>query len=431
MLFCQSCSTFLPMVLLGISFGKGLVAAFSACVYPLIPITTALFSIGETRKWYHGFILSFIYVAGMSLTYVCLGLMGVYFGGVFGTWLGKKEVIAGFMLIFFYLGFAFAGLLPLPLPNFADKIRITHRAGIVYPFTLGIFSGFIAAPCTAPWFVNILAQIAESRAAGESPMFGILQSVSFALGIGFPFLLIGGFALKLPKPGQWLGAVKVAGGIFLLTAGVHYMEKLYGPYPPERMRIPLALTGALVSISFFLISEPFKDKMGMPKMLKAQTAMILFISAVGLFFTTSYVSTVLASSPSRKDDVTILSKSNLTWLTDIQTAQKTALAKNQFMFIDFWAEWCTACHEMDAKLFKTKQFEDLVQEHKLLLVRLDFTDPDDSLLKLAEKYKIFGLPTVVLADSNGKFIHSSVGFTNPKRTLIELKKGLHTPVKKL
>lgn len=393
---------------LGIAFSHGLLSSLSACVYPLIPITTALFGGGQVKNWLHSFALAAIYVAGMAVTYVALGVIAALSGTVFGSYLGMPEVSFAFGVAFILLGLAFIGILPLPLPNFADKLQVKKSSSIFYPLVLGIFSGFIAAPCTAPLFGGILLEIANAAAESGSVTPGITQALAFSLGMGLPFLLIGGFALKLPKPGNWLNTVKYIGGVVLIAAGFHYIEDIIGPFPSaENIKLMVAV-GIFLFILFFIMSAPLSHPPA-KKSEKLKPASFLIIAAFGLFLITSPFAARQSQQPADG------------WYQSLDAALGAASENNSPVLIDFWAEWCVACHKMEEQLFPSAEFKELVEKHNLTLARLDFTDSSDSdKIEIAQKYYIKGLPTLVLTDSEGNMLHSFVGYKSKAATLAEM-----------
>jgi len=415
---------------LAMAFLNGLISAMSACVYPLIPITTAIFGAGKTGHWLQGLLLSAIYVLGMAITYMTLGVVAALSGTIFGAYMGSPTVILIFSVIFFLLGLSFLDIIPLPIPNFGDKLQARKTSKFSYPLILGIFSGFIAAPCTAPLFGAILIDIAKNSAMQQSLVPGVVQALSFSLGMGFPFLLIGGFALKLPKPGRWMKVIKFIGATVLFTAGFHYLEDVIGPYPPEGARYTMALLGLALTLVFFMLSEPL-DKKGVSGeegdksfRQKSATVFFLFIAAFGFFLTTSLLkpgqgaNTLANSSNSAKAE-----------FTNLDTAMK-ASSKNSILLIDFWAEWCTACHKMDAELFSSGDFKDLVSKYNLVIVRLDYTSPDSPEREdIIQKYQIPGFPTLLVTNTQGREIGRLMGFKSRDETIKNLEALLAAELK--
>jgi len=405
---------------LGIAFLHGLISAMSACVYPLIPITTAIFGAGKTSHWIEGLFLSTVYVCGMALTYVGLGVIAALSGTVFGGYLGSPAVILIFSALFFLLGLSFLDIIPLPIPNLGNTLQAKKSNKIIYPLALGIFSGFIAAPCTAPLYGAILIDIAQNAATNKSLVPGVTQALFFSLGMGFPFLLIGGFAMKLPKPGRWMRVVKYVGAMVLFTAGFHYLEDLVGPYPPEGSKYTLAILGAALCVVFLMLSDPpgkeGDEEAQTSLRKKSGVAFFLTIAAFGLFLTTSLLkpgqnTTSAAHSATQGQEARF---------TSLQTAMNSIEA-DEIILVDFWAQWCTACHKMDEDLFPTSDFQNLLTTYHLALTRLDYTETDTKEKEdIIEKYKINGFPTLLLTDKSGKEIGRVLGFRSKDDTIRQL-----------
>lgn len=415
------------------AFGSGLIASFSACVYPLIPITTAIFAGGERKSWAQGFRAAGIYTLGMSLTYGTLGMIAALSGSVFGRYLGDNRAILIIGLVLVYLGLAYAHLVPLPLPNLANRLQVEKKDNLLFPLMLGIFSAFIAAPCTAPFFGSLLVQISKNAAENQSILQPAFSAFAFALGMGVPFLLIGVFSIRLPKPGVWLKAVEYLGAVVLITAGFHYIEDISGDFPPAAQAFPFAVIGLAMFATFFVLAEPLKAEYHMSKRMKLNTAGMLLVSALGLFlFTSPFVkywgvevkTNGAATSDAGKRSGMSLPQGRLKWYQDLQEAKTLAAKENKILLIDFWADWCTACEEMEKKLFVQEEFINFALANNILPVRIDYSTPNDALDRLAKDYNIRGLPTVVLTKADGELIHTLTGFYSKDYTMRELKSAL-------
>jgi len=402
----------MTFTILTVAFTHGLISSLSACVYPLIPITTAIFGAGKAGKWGEGLLLSGIYVAGMAITYMALGVSAALTGTLFGSYMGNPIVVITFALLFFYLGLSFIDLLPLPLPNLGDKLQAKKSKSLIYPFVMGIFSGFIAAPCTAPLFGALLIEIATNASQHQSILPGVVQSLFFSLGMGAPFLAIGAFAIKLPKPGSWMRFVKFIGAAVLFAAGYHYIEDLYGPFPDQHNLITYSISGVLLFLIFLILADPgTSDEMGMRK--KILTANFLLISGFGLFLATSPM-----ASSTQESQISTNQTGNIIWYDSLNKGMEVASKNGSILMIDFWAEWCSSCHEMEEHLFRTKEFSRLIQTHNVTLVRLDYTVTDTQEKEdLAARYEIRGLPTLVFTDHKGKLITALLGFKNKQDSL--------------
>ena len=171
----------------------------------------------------------------------------------------------------------------------------------------------------------------------------------------------------------------------------------------------------------------------MPFRLKLNTAGMLMISGLGLFlFTSPFVkywgaevknNTGAVSDVNRKVTMT-LPAGKLKWYKDLAEAKTVAAKEGKILFIDFWADWCTACEEMERKLFVKDEFINFALENKILPVRIDYSSPTDELDKLAQSYNIRGLPTVVLTKPDGELIHTMTGFYSKEYSMRELKSAL-------
>ncbi|MFO1526400.1 MAG: cytochrome c biogenesis protein CcdA [Turneriella sp.] len=421
------------MTMLFAAFGWGLLSSFSACVYPLIPITTAIFVGGERKSWADGFKAAGTYTLGMSLTYGTLGVIAALSGAVFGKYFGNPTVITVISLVLIYLGLAYAHLLPMPLPNFANRLHVGQRDGLMYPLLLGIFSAFIAAPCTAPFFGSLLVQISRSAGENQSIVIPAFSAFAFAFGMGVPFLLLGIFSLRLPKPGIWLHVVEYAGAVVLIAAGFHYLEDLVGDFPPPAQAFPFAVIGIAMCATFFVLAEPMRPEVKLEKRMKLNTAGMLIISGLGLFlFTSPFVKywgvdvkkNDGAVTDTARKTVMTLPQGKLKWMSDLKEAKIVAQKEGKILFIDFWADWCTACEEMERKLFTKDEFINFALENKILPVRIDYSNPTDELDRLAQSYSIRGLPTVVLTRADGELIHTLTGFYSKEYTMRELRSAL-------
>jgi len=421
------------MAMLFAAFGWGVLSSFSACVYPLIPITTAIFVGGERKSWLQGLKAASTYTLGMSLTYGTLGIIAALTGAVFGKYIANPYVVATIAFVLIYLGLAYAHILPMPLPNFANRLQVNKKDNLLYPLVLGIFSAFIAAPCTAPFFGNLLVQIGTKAGEQHSIIIPALAAFAFAFGMGVPFLLIGLFSLRMPKPGAWLHAVEFAGAVTLIAAGFHYLEDLIADFPPPTQAFPFAVLGLAMAVTFFILAEPLKRDFHMSKRLRLNTAGMLIISGLGLFlFTSPFVkywgvdvkTNTGATSDVGKKTAMTLPEGKLKWYKDLKEAKAIAAKENKILFIDFWADWCTACEVMEHKLFVKDEFIEFALANKLLPVRVDYSSPTDELDKLANTYNIRGLPTVVLTKPDGELIHTLMGFYSKEYTMRELRMAL-------
>jgi len=202
-----------------IAFFAGLMASFTPCVYPLIPILVGYIAGRDEHKKTKAFFLSFFYVFGMSLTYCILGAIAALSGKLFGEVQNNPLVYLFIANVILLMGLSMLGVFTLPVPNFIkNNTQNKKRNGFWGSFLLGASSGLIAAPCTTA----VLGVLLTYVAAKQNIFFGISLLFVFSFGLGAVLLIAGtftGFLLSLPKPGKWMDIItKVFGWTMIMLA---------------------------------------------------------------------------------------------------------------------------------------------------------------------------------------------------------------------
>jgi len=215
------------MIELLTAFGGGVLASLTPCVYPMIPITVG-FIAGRSKTRFQAFLLSLVYVLGMSLTYSTIGIFAALTGKVFGkiTMVGPVYFMVGSIILFF--GLVQLGVISFKIPQsyLGSLGGGTSKEGTGGALLMGLTSGFVAAPCTAPILGSILAYIASH----QNMVFGMALMFSFSLGLGLLFIVLGcftGFLTSLPKSGTWLITIEKISGVFLLIIGGYFILKVF------------------------------------------------------------------------------------------------------------------------------------------------------------------------------------------------------------
>lgn len=221
--FLSQMETYLQTSLL-LSFAAayvgGLLASLTPCVYPMIPITTGVITnanLGGSKM--RGFLLSLCYVTGMAVTYAGLGVFAAATGRFFGTintspW---TFLIIGNLILL--LGIAMLDVFHLPsiAPRFSSKIK-----GAPGAFLIGILSGFVAGPCTAPVLGMLLAYVASTH---DMVLGGLLLFV-FAFGMGGILLVVGTFSgalAAMPRSGNWMVIVKKSMAVLMIILAEYFL----------------------------------------------------------------------------------------------------------------------------------------------------------------------------------------------------------------
>ena len=201
----------------------GVFVSFTPCMYPVIPITLAFIGAHGSDSRVKGFVLSIVYVLGMSLTYTALGAVAALTGKLFGQiqtnpW---TYFIVANICILMGLSMLEVFMLPVRVPGFLTKVQ-SRRKGLLGSFFIGAVSGLVIGPCTAPVFAVLLSYVATS----QDTIFGMSLFFIFALGMGTFLIILGTFAgllASIPKSGMWMTRINHMSGWILLAIGEYFL----------------------------------------------------------------------------------------------------------------------------------------------------------------------------------------------------------------
>jgi thiol:disulfide interchange protein DsbD len=206
-----------------IVFFTGVLLSLTPCIYPLIPVTAASIAGANTSGTRsRAFFLSSVYVLGMAVTYSLLAVVAVLTGKVFGAFQQNPWLIAGVGLVFFLFFLVMWDVLPWPSFSFSGRREKPATPGSL--FLLGLVSGAIVGPCTAPVLGSLLIYVASRQNLAHA----LSLIFVFAYGLGMSLILAGtfsGFLSALPKSGIWMVRIKKAAGfVFLGAAGYYWYQ---------------------------------------------------------------------------------------------------------------------------------------------------------------------------------------------------------------
>lgn len=369
------------------ALGFGLLTALTPCVYPMIPITLAIFGAKGVSRG-RAAALASAYVAGIAVLFGALGTTFGLLGKAFGAYLGNPWVVVPLALFFIAMALSMFGAFELALPQgLQERLARVGGRGFGGAFLMGLVAGLIAAPCTGPPLAGLLAYISTTRDAA----FGFLLCSVYGLGVGLPFLLIAAFSMSLPRSGAWMESVKSVFGIVLLTAALYYLKNVAPPlehFTSRELRFAGVMAAlVLVGLALGAVHLSFHDV----ALRRARKAVGVAMAVIGLFGATNYVLTPKGTT-------------ELTWLTDEPSAVAVARAAQRPLLVDFRANWCLPCKEFEVKVFSRPEVAEALQRYTLLRVDLTHEDDEPALGAVKKKYAADTLPAIRLVAPDGALL---------------------------
>jgi thiol:disulfide interchange protein DsbD len=364
----------------------GLLTSLTPCVYPMIPITISVFGGRGGVSRAHALLLATLYVAGIAVMFGTLGTVFALLGKAFGTFLGNPWVVVPLALFFFAMAASMFGAFELALPSgLQQRLAQVGGRGYLGAFLMGLVGGVIAAPCTGPPLAGILAYVATTRDAVR----GFFLLATYAAGIGLPFWAIAGFSLRLPRSGPWMEGVKSVFGIALAVAGLYYLRVVLPPLQALSGRSSLFLAGALVAVALGLLTGAVHLSFHSQTGVRIRKAIGVLLVVGGALATINY-----ALTP----------KIVLRWMNDEPAALERARSDNKPLVVDFTADWCLPCREMETSVFSNPHVAAEMEEFVLLRVDVTREDESETVPALKGRYGVDTLPALRFVTPTGQVV---------------------------
>ena len=395
-------------------FALGLGLAFTPCVFPMYPILTGIIAgAGHRLSTRRAFLLSFVYVQGMALTYTLLGLVVASAGLQFQAALQHPYVLIGLSVMFVLLALSMFGLYTLQLPSslqtrlsgLSNRQQGGSVAGVAI---MGMISGLVCSPCTTAPLSGALIYVAQS---GDLWLGGAAL-YALSLGMGLPLLLLGTSGGKLlPKAGAWMDVIKQLFGFALLAVPILLLSRLW-----SNQATTLAWLGWGLTLCAYLYHHNQHQPHSIGKSLRGFVLLLAMISAVVVGKDLLLPPSGAQTSAETRAPQFIRIKTQ----DDLKT--QLAAARGKPVLLDLYADWCVACKEFEHKTFSDpavrERFADMV------LLQADVTANDDADVELLNGLNVLGLPTLIFFDRAGNELTGQrvTGFMGPAEFLAQLDK---------
>jgi thiol:disulfide interchange protein DsbD len=398
--------------LLGGFYVAGLLLSFTPCVLPMVPILSSIIAgQGGSVSTQRGFLLSLSYVLGMAATYTAAGAVAALAGGQVQALFQKPWLITLFAGLFVVLALGMFGLFELQMPA-AVQTRLANLANrqkagtFLGTAVVGALTALIVTTCVAPPLIGALTFISQTGdvARGSGALFAL------SMGMGTPLLLVGASAGQLlPKVGPWMNTVKAGFGVMLLGVAIYMMERvLPGSITLVLWALLVFLTGVFLGAFEPLPAAPPPAR----RLAKGFGVLACLYGALLLIGATLGGEDPLRPIPQSAVGqggggsglLASQSQSRLEF-RDIETvaaldaALAEARAANQPVMLDFTADWCISCKEMEEYTFPDPAVVGALEP--FMLLRADVTDNDDDDQALLQRFRSFGPPTIAFFDRSG------------------------------
>lgn len=384
-------------------FAGGLLLNLTPCVFPMLGITVSIFGARRKEPLPKVITTAILYVLGICVMYTALGVAAAMTGKLFGSALQAPWVpiaLGGLMIV---MSLGMFGMFHMQPPAWMmDRLGGAQATSFLGAFLSGLGVGIIAAPCVGPFIVAVVAVVAQKHDVG----FGAMTMFTLSLGLGFPYLFLATFSnllQSLPRSGDWMvwvkhlfGTIMVAFGLYLVSIG------LVPDWTPWVLPVALGMGGIWLGF----IDQSAGKRGAFRTVTRVAGALALFAGVVigtGMYMAAARTMTFRDYDPQ---------------------AVAASVAAGRPVMLDFSANWCVPCHEMELNTFSDERVVAAARQfdrYKVDLTKYDTPESEAS----RKRYGITGVPTVVFLDHEGNEIAGAraEGFMPPEPFLGQMRKG--------
>ena len=403
--------------------GAGLLLSFTPCVLPMLPILSSLIA-GQGASAQPGgrgaFALSVSYSLGMALVYTALGMAAGWVGEGLAAWLQHPAVLSLFALLLVLLALSMFGLYELQLPErwrhgvavLSGRMRGGRHLGV---FAMGGLSALIVSPCVAAPLAGALLYISQTR----DIILGGVALFALAMGMSVPLLLLGASAGRwLPRSGAWMEHVKHAFGVLLVAVALWIIQ------PVLQAQLVMLLWGSLllVAATYLRVFEsPHAGARGWSRLFRGVGAVLAVLGVLQFIGAASGGSNPL--QPLRHLATTSARTASdggapqFTKVGSIDELDRILATARQPVMLDFYADWCVSCKEMETFTFSDPRVRQRLD--RMLLLKADVTANTPEHRALLRRYRLFGPPGTLFFDAAGQELTQVrvIGFQSADRFL--------------
>lgn len=402
-------------VIVAVFFGFGLLLAFTPCIFPMIPILSGIIAgQGEGLTTRKAFVLSSVYVLAMALTYTVVGVLAGLFGANLQAVFQNPWILIAFALVFVGLALSMFGFYELQLPSslqsrLAELSNRQEGGTLIGVAIMGLLSALIVGPCVAPPLFGALIYISHTGDA----LLGGLALFALSLGMGAPLIVIGTSAGRyLPRAGVWMDAVRAVFGVALLGVAILMLERIL---PPAVAMVLWALLLICSAVYMGALNQLPPHAGGWSKLWKGLGLVLLIYGALMLVGAAAggrdTLQPLRGLMPAGAGGAEHVAFKHIKSVADLERELAQAQSNGQPVLLDFYADWCVSCKEMERYTFSNPTV--IAEMNRFVLLQADVTanDAEDRAL-IQGRFGLPGPPAILFFDRTGQELahYRLVGF---------------------
>lgn len=381
-------------------FGFGLLLAFTPCVFPMLPILSGIIAGAGEVTTRRAFVLSLVYVLASTVVFTIAGVIAGLVGANLQAAFQHPWILTAFALLFVLLSLSMFGFYELQLPSALQNriASVSNRqqgGSLTGVAIMGVLSALIVGPCVAPPLAAAVLYISQTR----DPLFGGLALFVLSLGMGAPLVVAGTAAGKLlPRAGAWMDAVKAVFGVSFLALAIYMLSRFLDP-----VWIMLMIGVLAVACGVYLgaLERLPDDASGWRRLWKSLGVVLLIAGALQLIGAFAGSADPLQPLKGLRGGGAAASSEHLPFRTikSVQDLQRE-LAAGKPVMLDFYADWCVSCKEMEKFTFTKPEVHAALGSYTLL--KADVTANDEADQALLKHFGLFGPPATIFFDATGQ-----------------------------
>jgi thioredoxin:protein disulfide reductase len=386
-------------------FLVGLALNLTPCVYPIIPLTVSYFGGQSGRSRGSSFVSALFYLLGIALSFALLGVLSGLAGKQWGFLFQSPWFVVVVATIILLMAASMFGAFEISVPTGLLTRFGGVREGLFGALIMGLTVGVIIAPCAAGIIIGLVGLVAKLGLVARG---GLLFFV-MGLGLGTPYLVLATFSgllNRLPQSGMWMLWVKKFFGILLIGVAIYFVtpqiELIY-----DKLFFLLGLLGMVGGLLLGFIGQEEQTR-GFKLFRRIVGGLIILLG----FF---WLNESIHSKPSE-----------LPWTHYSGQSMEELTAAGKPVFVDFYADWCAPCKQLDRETFAESRVKEKFAEFSI--IKVDCTKPDAQTRAFMERFAVSGMPTLIFLAPSGQEIGElrEIGFIAPEKFLASLQRALQS-----